>query len=601
MDYLTAFCDVIMAKIGRLDVELANKAKSDFISSISHELRSPLHGILGTTDILQEQAVDTATAQMISQIESCGRTLLDIVDHLLDFSKINSFVGKTRTRNGTGQKGRKSLIPRHQKARSLGEITSADNKVALDKITEEVIETTVYSYSCSKDPAFLSARNVVVAMEVDRSLDRYSIAVGAWKRVCMNLVNNALKYTHEGYILVSLKTAPRANRQRRPSAQFIVMDSGRGMSKQYLDNQLFRAFTQEDDLAEGTGLGMSMVAKIVKALGGKVDVQSEKNVGTTVTVTIPLEMCNRLQTDEKAHSSLPAMGLSFDFLGSPLLESNKANVRETARSIQSITLRKALSELKISVPTPTWTTTSTSKLVMISEADVPHLVELLGEDKDMSILENIRSKPLLVICNDYMSLRRMKESALSQLKHGHIQYVSQPCGLERLNQAIQACLGGVTDNIVDKQVIKSSTELDRLTIVSDLQNAGPDLPVSTPPTAFLCPQSSAAFLPLSNDSRERTSTSLALPPLRQIKSPSVSTEQIAKTLGEYPFPKASASEKTIPRVTSSIDAKLKNTEIGHPTPMLTLLLVDDNVCFVLVSIHLMPILTADTRLSISNY
>lgn len=74
--YISAFCDVIMTETKRLEVERSDKAKMDFLSSISHELRSPLHGILGSTECLQEYTMDVSTELLVSQIESCGRTLL---------------------------------------------------------------------------------------------------------------------------------------------------------------------------------------------------------------------------------------------------------------------------------------------------------------------------------------------------------------------------------------------------------------------------------------------------------------------------------------------------------------------------------------------
>lgn len=88
---MTAFCDAIMAEVHRLEAQNADNAKMDFISSISHELRSPLHGILGSVECLQEQTWDAASDGLISQVEVCARTLLDIVNHVLDFSKINRY------------------------------------------------------------------------------------------------------------------------------------------------------------------------------------------------------------------------------------------------------------------------------------------------------------------------------------------------------------------------------------------------------------------------------------------------------------------------------------------------------------------------------
>jgi signal transduction histidine kinase len=88
MRFVASFCDVIVAESKRLETVQSDKAKSDFVSSVSHELRSPLHGILGSAEILAEQGLDDAAVTMVEQINSCGRTLLDVVDHLLDFANL---------------------------------------------------------------------------------------------------------------------------------------------------------------------------------------------------------------------------------------------------------------------------------------------------------------------------------------------------------------------------------------------------------------------------------------------------------------------------------------------------------------------------------
>ena len=80
-----------MVEISRLDAIIASKMKSDFISSISHEFRSPLHGILASAEFLRESTLDASQIEFISTIQKCSETLLDTINHVLDYSKINSF------------------------------------------------------------------------------------------------------------------------------------------------------------------------------------------------------------------------------------------------------------------------------------------------------------------------------------------------------------------------------------------------------------------------------------------------------------------------------------------------------------------------------
>jgi signal transduction histidine kinase len=449
MCYLKAFCDVITAKIGRLDVEMSHKVKSDFMSSISHELRSPLHGILGTAEFIHDQIHDDETSEMIGQIQVCGQTLLDVVDHLLDFSKVNSVSKQNRKQLGADQRTR-NRSGGLSRAETLGGMVVEKTNVLLDELTEEVIDTAVYSFCCSKDGQTLDQRKVTVVTDIDPSALSLScvIAVGAWKRLCINLINNALKYTERGYIVASLKLIPPTERQRRPRARLTITDSGKGISKEFMTSQLFRAFSQEDDLAEGTGLGMSMVAKIVKNLGGHIDVQSKKDVGTTVSVTLPLDVRGTgdgQRIHNRTLSSGPNM-ISMHCLGFAPIEPYREKTIMAGRDFQIETLRKTCRQLNVMVSPSSWSAPSAFDLAMVTEEDVPELLRILqptlvrtphaGPDT----IRAIRTKPLLVICRNCRSRRELKESALNQLVHAHIEYVAQPCGPRKLADAIRRCL-----------------------------------------------------------------------------------------------------------------------------------------------------------------
>lgn len=142
-----------------------------------------------------------------------------------------------------------------------------DADVALDHITEEVVETAVYSFCCSRDPEIVLKRKVAVILDIDSaSSSQWScfVAVGPWKRICINLVSNALKYTNEGHIKISLRASPIPDKKKKFNVTLSVSDTGKGMSRNFLQDHLFRAFQQEDSFVEGTGLGLSLVATMGK-------------------------------------------------------------------------------------------------------------------------------------------------------------------------------------------------------------------------------------------------------------------------------------------------------------------------------------------------
>ncbi|KAG9630537.1 hypothetical protein KCV04_g10205, partial [Aureobasidium melanogenum] len=461
MHYLTAFCDVIMAKLARLDVDVANKTKSDFISSISHELRSPLHGILGSVEVLQEHNLDHETAEMVSQIDTCGRTLLDIVDHLLEFSKIN--VLTKHTGSGMRSNPKHLLQSSAEHKNNDGQLSSLDADVSLDVLTEEVVESTVYSFCCSKDQRTLSERNVTVSMDIENHPNipwDCKVTVGAWKRVLVNIVNNSLKYTTEGSINVSLKILPPKTKLGRPIAQLSVTDTGRGMSKDFLRTKLFRAFSQEDDLAEGTGLGLSMVARIVKGWRGKVDVRSSKGQGSVVSVTMPMKLTRGPKSDIDEAEAIPTnnawSGLSVHVLGSS--EADDGSAVATGRHQQLVAFGKMCSGMGMQASGPSWQTSDNADFAIVAEHDLPRLIRILISPRvkqsadDKTSISSLRHKPIIVLCKDYISARVLKGSRIEQLIHGRVEYVAQPCGPNRLASFIHRILEHSEDEDIWKSL-----------------------------------------------------------------------------------------------------------------------------------------------------
>lgn len=140
--------------------------------------------------------------------------------------------------------------------------------------------------NCSDDMDDLS---VVVRIEEQPSWLIQSVS-GGWRRIVMNLLGNAFKFTQSGLIEVCLsERVERANGSKSVQAHLSVKDTGCGISVEFLEDKLFQPFTQENDLTEGVGLGMSIVKQLVSSLGGTIDIKSEVEIGTQVDVFIPVE------------------------------------------------------------------------------------------------------------------------------------------------------------------------------------------------------------------------------------------------------------------------------------------------------------------------
>lgn len=339
LSYLVAFGTVAMAEVSRLRATMADKSKMDMLSSLSHELRSPLHGMVLGVELLHDTSLDRFQKDVLHTVETCGRTLLDTVNHLLDWAKINNLSSKQSTKSasvygrGTTRNAREDGLAATTIAANMISITA---NVGIDILAEEVVESVFAGHTYQKLAVARSTKAAPVshdrtalrrldgmqaAMDDRSSITHKSAATsgssdvdvslyidhtaswmfhtqgGALRRIIMNLLGNSLKYTERGFIAVRITQSSnhtshngrtRTHRNVR-TVNIAVSDSGRGMTEDYLQNHLFVPFSQEDRMSPGVGLGLSLVKRITSALGGKVRVQSKVGQGTTITVSLPLE------------------------------------------------------------------------------------------------------------------------------------------------------------------------------------------------------------------------------------------------------------------------------------------------------------------------
>lgn len=300
LSYISSLTNSVMVEICRLDSIAAGQVKSDFISSISHEFRSPLHGILASAEFLHDSELDTTQKELISTIQSCGSTLLDTINHVLDYSKINSFENKTSTGalrselEGISNVALlcEDIVNGIMAAREFGTLSASNS---------------AHRASHDLDPSRGGYNAVEIILDFQNRDWDFKIQPGAIRRIIMNLFGNAQKYTDRGFILVQLKVKDphqQSSLKLKPNQKMLqlnVIDSGKGMSQHYMERKLFTPFAQEDSFSPGIGLGLSIVQSIVKLNRGNINVRSELGKGTDIEVLLPVDVPTEDGADSTVH------------------------------------------------------------------------------------------------------------------------------------------------------------------------------------------------------------------------------------------------------------------------------------------------------------
>jgi len=299
LQYLRAIGMIVLSAVLKKDIVLADKAKSHFISNISHELRTPLHGILAAAELLAETKLNSTQGSYLETVEACGKSLLELVNHVLDFTKLS---GNSRSASARqNEKTRCDLVKLIQEVCEsswIGSIAKTlENKhsgIGSVYAPPQGHDDGSDSRTKKRIGGVAQMRETGVETVIDISLRETGWLVqcdaGGIRRVLMNLIGNSLKFTTSGFVHVSLREIQSTD--THVVVELAVTDTGRGISRSFLEEQLFHPFTQENPLGTGTGLGLSIVNSIVQSptMNGKIDVWSTEGQGTEIRVTCELEL-----------------------------------------------------------------------------------------------------------------------------------------------------------------------------------------------------------------------------------------------------------------------------------------------------------------------
>ncbi|KAJ6181156.1 hypothetical protein N7519_011617 [Penicillium mononematosum] len=463
--FLVTFGTSIMAEVHRLGSHFADRAKSDLLSGLSHELRSPLHGIFGTAELFSDTVMDALQRGFIHTISSCAYTLLGSINQLLEYASIND-VRPNPVANPPGGGVYKISVDRKVAAahRSSHSSHSGENGVntcvELDATLEDAVETVFAGYSffsssgsplrgiagastlAGKQPD--TRGGVKVVLDIDRTHSwKFSTQAGAWHVILTNIFGNALKFTQRGYIYVSMKASPakfgKSGDITSSAVTVTVKDTGSGIDPDFLKNGLFTAFSQEDCMTTGNGLGLSITRRILLSLGGDIQVNSEKNVGTEVVATVTLDHASALDNLDKLNSHSPitmaqrlARGKTIGILGPGTSES------DTALSISLQKLCQDWFSMEVRLIESSQTHFAHCDLYISS-----HEYLDIGNHEARAITPRpgVRlSSPVVIICPSASTAHSMSVGAQNRGDAPVLEFISQPCGPRKLAKTLEACI-----------------------------------------------------------------------------------------------------------------------------------------------------------------
>ena len=259
---------LIKARKAQIQAEKANAAKSNFLFSMSHDIRTPMNAMLGYSELMKKELTDPKLIDYQEKIEQSGNLLLSIINNVLDMARIEN-----------------------------GKVELDENYVKISDLYQDVYE--VFRGEADK-------KGIQLAMEYNVEHEHVICDETKNKEIFLNLLSNAIKYTPSGgKVTIRIKELPCA-REGYMRLQNEVIDTGIGMSKEFLPS-LFSAFARERNTTAGkvagTGLGMPIIKKYIDMMGGTIEAESALGKGTRFTVILEHRIADKVYYEQNAEKS----------------------------------------------------------------------------------------------------------------------------------------------------------------------------------------------------------------------------------------------------------------------------------------------------------
>ncbi len=398
--------------------EKSEASKSIFLANMSHEIRTPIHTVTGLTELLSDTNLDSEQTEYVTQIGFAAKVLLTLINDILDFSKIEA------------------------------------GKLVFENIEYNLYETILNSVDLSALEAH--RKGVDVAISIDDDMPKTIVGDQVrLRQVIVNLMSNAVKFTHSGEIILTVNTVNKSDESA--VLRFAVADSGIGISHEK-QKRLFKAFSQADTSTTrqfgGTGLGLSISSSLVQMMGGDMKVESKEGKGATFYFEIPVTMGREknLPPVPPPRENLKALvvddNIKVNKIFSDLLRAWNYNV------VEVYTVKDALSELIIKATTG-------------DPYDLCFIDQILPGMDGWQLASEINSNSLIKTTKTLLMSLKGKGIEESKMKLlGWFQgYLTKPVSREELFKAIEELYSRTLD--MDMVNSKPDDEIEELETLVD--------------------------------------------------------------------------------------------------------------------------------------
>jgi signal transduction histidine kinase/CheY-like chemotaxis protein len=392
----------IMTQVRRLEAQLLSRNKSDFLGSMSHEMRSPLHGMLACIDLLLRDTKCTEhQLDLLESAEACGLQLRGNIDNILLYSNIGSPSPRAERPSLPHLHGLEDDVTQGQSTMLalIEDTIGRDARKRKSTIPARSANGLLWTNDNCDDTS--RSDGTVITVDANPQADFPLVRYSGISIIINNLLGNCLKFTGtDACVRVSLEADAE-------TVKLSFIDAGRGMTSDFVKHNLLEPFAQQDPLDTGTGLGLALVQSAVQALGGETTIDTDESRGTEVSVSLPR---SRLAGDGsnylEASHAFSANTLDLSSLRARLFAPARWHCREDLRhqrSLESLTssLARTLHSW-LGMDFGTWVDGELPEVMFVLHADLERL-EALTTDKFNAIHK-------IVLCSDTQAEAAVRNS-----------------------------------------------------------------------------------------------------------------------------------------------------------------------------------------------